>query len=72
MSPSGVKFCGMNAVEWSPAWCDWFLYWKHVDLLGQMIAFLGVAADTGGDNIFPAIASAFISWDYVVKVEVFF
>jgi hypothetical protein len=62
----------VEAEEGAPARGDGFAERVHVGLVGEFVGLAGVAADAGGDDVFPGGASAFVAREDVVEVELGF
>ena len=59
----------VEAEEWPPARGKWLAARVHAGFLGKFVSLAGVAAEAGGDDVFPSGAAAFIARRDVIEVE---
>ena len=59
----------VHAEQWPPAWSKGLDLWIHIRLVGQLVSFARVAAETRGDNIVPSRAATFVAGSHVVEIE---
>ena len=62
----------MHAEKRPPTRGEWLDLRVHVCLMWQFVAFAGVAAETGGDDVIPSRPPTFVAGGHVVEVQLRF